>query len=205
MFGMTTIRISPLFFPAFLSIFLSFPGSAFPIFETSPSGWRDQGDQQKEQRTQVVLLPFQNAPGPRSSEADPHHMSPYGTPSPSTRPETHQSGFRFDQCLDTDRCVFIVLSSPSQKERRILVELFGTDVPLLRGHCEQEKVLAEDAIELLREVLTEASQIEVYDHFKVGRKHIARVVVNGQDLSELLIGQGLAAPKGQGRREWCSD
>ena len=86
-----------------------------------------------------------------------------------------------------------------------MVELYGTNVPHLRESCEQERVLATDAMELLQQILSDASQIDVYDHYKVGRKHMARVVVDGQDLSELLISQGLAAPKGHGSKDWCTD
>ena len=126
---------------------------------------------------------------------------------PDTPPslEAHQSGIRFDRCIDTDMCLFIITRESNQKARRILVELFGTDVPHLRESCEQEKMLATNAMDMLQQTLSEASQIEVYDHYKVGRKHMARVVVDGQDLSELLISQGLAAPKGHGSKNWCTD
>ena len=87
----------------------------------------------------------------------------------------------------------------------MLVGLFGIEVPHLRGTCDQETALATNAVELLQRVLSEASQIDVYDHYKVGRKHMARVVADGQDLSELLINQGLAAPYGDGRKDWCTD
>ena len=87
----------------------------------------------------------------------------------------------------------------------MLVGLFGIEVPHLRGTCEQERVLATNAVELLQRVLSQASQIDVYDHYKIGRKHMARVVADGQDLSELLINQGLAAPYGNGRKDWCTD
>jgi endonuclease YncB( thermonuclease family) len=153
----------------------------------------------------LVLLPFQNAPGPRSSDADTHNLNPYGKPDSSQPPEAHQSGIRFDRCIDTDMCLFIITEKNNQRERQVMVELFGTDVPHLRESCEQERVLATDAMEFLQQILSDASQIEVYDHYKVGRKHMARVVVDGQDLSELLISQGLAAPKGHGSKNWCTD
>jgi len=155
--------------------------------------------------TWLVLLPFQNAPGPRSSDADTHNLTPYGEPDSSQPPETHQSGIRFDRCIDTDRCLFIITEKNNQRERQVMVELYGTNVPHLRESCEQERVLATDAMELLQQTLSDASQIDVYDHYKVGRKHMARVVVDGQDLSELLISQGLAAAKGHGSKDWCTD
>ena len=152
-----------------------------------------------------IYLPFQNAPGPRSSEADPNSMNPFGKSDIPPNSESHQSGIRFDRCIDTDMCIFIITEKNTQRSHQMLVELFGTDVPHLRKSCEQERVLATDAMDMLQQTLSEASQIEVYDHYKVGRKHMARVVVDGQDLSELLIGQGLAAPKGHGSKNWCTD
>lgn len=162
-----------------------------------------------------VYLPFQNAPGPRSSSVDQGDsaselndsvidLSPSGKPDPPPSLEAHQSGVRFEQCTDTDRCVFIIARESNPRGRRVLVELFRTDVPHLRASCEQERVLAKVAMETLQETLEEATQIDVYDHYKVGRKHMARVVVDGQDLAELLIGQGLAAPQGHGGKDWCS-
>lgn len=164
---------------------------------------------------QFVFLPFQNAPGPRSSSVDQGEsaselndsiidLSPYGKPDPPPSLEHHQTGIRFDRCIDTDLCVFIITGKRNPKGRRILVGLFRTDLPHLRDSCEQEKMLAIDAMNLLKEVLSEASQIDVYDHYKVGRKHMARVAVDGQDLSELLISQGLAVPRGHGRKDWCT-
>jgi endonuclease YncB( thermonuclease family) len=153
----------------------------------------------------LIYLPFQNAPGPRSSEADRHDLNPYGKPHSPPPPDARQSGVRFDRCIDTDRCLFIITEENNQGERRMMVELFGTDVPHLRESCEQERVLATHAMEMLQQTLSEASEIDVYDHYKVGRKHLARVVVDGQDLSELLISQGLATLKGHGSKDWCTD
>lgn len=152
-----------------------------------------------------MYLPFQNAPGPRSSEADPNSMNPLGKSDIPPNSESHQSGIRFDRCIDTDMCIFIITEENTQRTHKMLVELFGTDVPHLRESCEQARVLATDVMDILQQTLSEASQIDVYDHYKVGRKHMARVVVDGQDLSELLIGQGLAAPKGHGSKNWCTD
>ena len=152
-----------------------------------------------------VLLPFQNAPGPNTHGPDPKKMKPFYNQEPSKQGEAHQSGIRFDRCLDTDTCFLIHPAQERRREFKMLVGLFGIEVPHLRGTCEQETALATNAVELLQRVLSEASQIDVYDHYKVGRKHMARVVADGQDLSELLINQGLAAPYGDGRKDWCTD
>ncbi len=173
------------------------------------TGERSEGLKQQEKNTSpsawFMYLPFQNAPGPRSNEADKDRMSPYGKPDIPPNTESHQSGIRFDRCIDTDMCLFIITEENTQRTHKMLVELFGTEIPHLRESCEQERVLARAAMDMLQQTLSEAAQIDVYDHYKVGRKHMARVVVDGQDLSELLIGQGLAAPKGHGSKNWCTD
>jgi len=195
----------------FLICTIQTANSATFHFLEKQMGTMERGEEMKHQEKQTfpptwfVLLPFQNAPGPRSSDADTHNLTPYGEPDSSQPPETHQSGIRFDRCIDTDMCLFIITEKNNQRERQVMVELYGTNVPHLRESCEQERVLATDAMELLQQILSDASQIDVYDHYKVGRKHMARVVVDGQDLSELLISQGLAAPKGHGSKDWCTD
>ena len=156
-------------------------------------------------QTWLVLLPFQNAPGPNTHGPDPKKMKPFYKQEPSKQGEAHQSGIRFDRCFDADSCLLVHPAQERRGEYRMLVGLFGIEVPHLRGTCEQERALATNAVELLQGVLSQASQIEVYDHYKVGRKHMARVVADGQDLSELLINQGLAVPYGDGRKDWCTD
>ena len=153
----------------------------------------------------LVLLPFQNAPGPNTHGPDPKKMKPFYEQEPSQQGETHQTGIRFNRCLDADSCLLIHPAQERTREYTMLVGLFGVEVPHLRGRCEQERVLAANAVEMLQGILSQASQIEVYDHYKVGRKHMARVVADGQDLSELLINQGLAVPYGTGRKDWCTD
>ena len=83
-------------------------------------------------RLWFIYLPFQNAPGPRSSEADRHRSESLWQTSDisPTTPNARQSGIRFDRCIDTDRCLFIIPEeSTTRAERRMMVELFGTDVP----------------------------------------------------------------------------
>jgi len=206
--------LSIILFPVLATFFMCTIQTAHSAtfhFLEKQMGTMERGEEMKHQEKQtfpptwLVLFPFQNAPGPWSKDADTHNLNPYGNPDSSQPSEAHQSGIRFDRCIDTDMCLFIITGKNNQKERQVIVELFGTNVPHLRKSCEQERVLATAAMELLQQTLSDASQIDVYDHYKVGRKHMARVVVDGQDLSELLISQGLAAPTGHGSKVWCTD
>ena len=152
----------------------------------------------------ILLLP-QSAPGPQPNVADTHNLDPGGTPDVPERAEAHQSGTRFDRCLDTDLCLLKVTNEQNNQEREVMVRLFGIDVPSLKGTCEQETVLATAAVKLLGQVLSEATEIDLYDHYKVGPIHMSRVVADGQDLSQLLINQGLAVSYGNGQKNWCND
>ena len=175
--------------------------------QATPASRNDQKPPGREASSQawLILLPFQNAPGPNTHGPDPKSMKPFYEQEPSKQSEVHHPGIRFDRCLDTDTCLLIHPAQERTREYTMLVGLFGIQVPHLRGTCEQEMELATDAVALLQRVLSQASQIDVYDHYKIGRKHMARVVADGQDLSELLINQGLAAPYGNGRKDWCTE
>ena len=200
----------PFFLPAVLPILF------FGAFETAYSATFSLLESQHPfPWARLVILPFQNAPQSPSRSLDKESSSsmandsvvltPYGQADASPSLGGHQSGIGFERCIDTDMCVFMITERNNKRQRHLVVELFGTEMPRLRRNCEQEKVLATNAMEVLNDTLSEATQIDVYDHYKVGRKHVARVVADGQDLSELLIGQGLAAPKGHGKVDWCND
>ena len=68
---------------------------------------RQLSDRRHFSQAWLVLLPFQNAPGPNTHGPDPHKMKPFYKQEPSKQRETHQSGIRFDRCLDTDTCLLI--------------------------------------------------------------------------------------------------
>ena len=156
-------------------------------------------------RIWLILLPFQNAPGPNTHGPDPKTMKPFYEQEPRQQGEAHKTGIRFDRCLDANLCLLKVINEQHNQEREVMVRLFGIDTPSLQGTCDQETVLATAAVELLGKVLSEAAQIDLYDHYMLGRVHMSRVVADGQDLSQLLINQGLAASYGDGRKDWCND
>ena len=191
--------------PTVASPTLSFQSNLLPSPNRYGSPARPLYEQKATPRTWLILLPFQNAPGPQPNVADTHNLDPGGAPDVPPRPEAHQSGTRFDRCLDADLCLLKVTNEQNNQEREVMVRLFGIDVPSLQGTCEQEKVLANAAVELLGKVLSEAAEIDLYDHYKVGSIHMSRVVADGQDLSQLLINQGLAVSYGSGQKNWCND
>jgi micrococcal nuclease len=88
---------------------------------------------------------------------------------------------------------------------RIRVE--NIDAPELHSRCEAELEAALAARALAQSALDGASKIKI----EVGRRArdrygrtLARVMIDGRDLGELLIGVGLArAYHGERRQSWC--
>ncbi len=92
------------------------------------------------------------------------------------------------------------------QEVSIRVRLAGIDAPELRGRCDGEKVLAEEAKAYLRATVGEGSVTLSEVHYgKFAGRVIARVAnATGKDLGEALLAAGLARPYEGGRREsWC--
>lgn len=91
------------------------------------------------------------------------------------------------------------------------VRLDGIDAPELRGHCEQERVLARRAAAFVAgKVMSGADggavvRLHEVRYGKYARRVVARVVTeDGEDLAQALLDAGLARPYDGGRRaSWC--
>ncbi|MBF0629351.1 MAG: thermonuclease family protein [Magnetococcales bacterium] len=89
----------------------------------------------------------------------------------------------------------------------IPVRVRGVDAPEIRAHCPKEKEQSLRAKAMVRERLSKATRITLME---VGRdkyfRIVARVVADGVDVGEMLIGAGLAVPYDGGRKtgEWCA-
>ena len=87
----------------------------------------------------------------------------------------------------------------------IPIRLRGLDTPEIRGKCNEEKAAARDARDRLRELLEQASRIDLIDA-KRGKyfRLIATVQADGVDVAALLIQEGHARPyEGGTRAGWC--
>ncbi|MBF0108786.1 MAG: thermonuclease family protein [Magnetococcales bacterium] len=89
----------------------------------------------------------------------------------------------------------------------IPVRVRGVDTPEIRAKCPEEKRMALEARERVRQLLENAKCITLR---KTGRdkyfRIVARVVADGMDVGEMLIGAGLAVPYDGGRKntDWCA-
>lgn len=88
----------------------------------------------------------------------------------------------------------------------VSIRLRDVDTPELRGACEKEKHLAQQAKAEVSLIAT-GQQMRVYNYEwdKYGGRIVADVYVNGVTLSQHLITKGLAVPyTGEGpKRDWC--
>lgn len=88
---------------------------------------------------------------------------------------------------------------------RVPVRIDGIDTPELRGKCQAEKDLARKAKQFTVSMLRSAKKIELRN-MKRGKyfRIVANVSIDGMDLGEKLIREGLAIKyDGRGQTIWC--
>lgn len=86
------------------------------------------------------------------------------------------------------------------------VRILGLDTPELRGACLREREAAQAARDFLVTRLAQAKIIELEDvgYDKYGRRVVARLLADGQDITQVLIQRGLARPYNGGKKSnWC--
>lgn len=112
------------------------------------------------------------------------------------------------ECYDGDTCT-VTLSDPFLPAvfgTHIPVRLEGIDAPELRGRCLAERILAADARTFLRRKISHATRIDLHSprrdkYFRL----LARIVADGEDLSESLVTAALARPyQGGTKQSWCA-
>ena len=112
----------------------------------------------------------------------------------------------YRSCYDGDTCRFDIPKPHPFFGENIPVRLAGIDSPDLQGKCAQEKQLAVKARDLMHTTLEQAQSITLKNvergkYFRL----VATVEADGQDVSDLLIQEGLAVPYDGGTKgkEWC--
>ena len=85
------------------------------------------------------------------------------------------------------------------------IRLLGIDTPEIKGQCQLEKDKALEAKIYLKALLDGSGEIKIIGHKsdKYGRL-LAHVLVDGQNVSSLMLSSGLARPyDGKQRKGWC--
>jgi endonuclease YncB( thermonuclease family) len=105
---------------------------------------------------------------------------------------------------DTIKCSTALLPYPLSN---ISVRLKNIDTPELRGKCEKEKQLAKQAKARLKELTQNSHYIKIdnVEWDKYGGRILGNVIVNGKDVSAILISEGLGRKyNGEAKKSWCN-
>jgi endonuclease YncB( thermonuclease family) len=89
---------------------------------------------------------------------------------------------------------------------RISIRVLGIDTPEKRGKCEEEKMLAMKATELLKQKYSEATSVFIIPQGwdKFGGRVLAEVYLDNKSVAEMMIEEGLARPYfGEKKIGWC--
>ena len=150
-----------------------------------------------------ILTPSQIHLPALPNYVDPNGIQPFPEATNDQKART-LSGLNFKDCIESDRCEFYLPQTEAQTAKRLVIKLAGVDAPHLNASCEQESLLGLQAHTLIHEHLSSALHIELRNYSTHRRETLGRVIADGQDLSELLLSQGLAVHFGGNQKDWCS-
>lgn len=89
----------------------------------------------------------------------------------------------------------------------VRVRLINVDTPEIKGQCEAEKKMAQQARQALQDLLPSGTIVElrhVKDDKYLGRIDANVILPDGRDVGAVLIERGLGRPyKGGKRQAWC--
>ena len=113
----------------------------------------------------------------------------------------------YHTCYDGDTCKFTIAGLPEVFGDHMTIRLEGIDTPEIKGHCDQEKQLARQARDFIRQQLTKAQVIHLKrtergKYFRL----LAIVEADGVNINQLMRNQGLAVEYHGGKKtiDWCS-
>ena len=150
-----------------------------------------------------ILTPSQIHLPALPNYVDPNGIQPFPT-APNDQKTRTLSGLYYEDCFESDRCEFSLPQSEAQTAKRLVVRLSGIDAPHLKASCEQESLLGIQAHTLIHEHLSSALHIELRNYSTNRREISGRVIADGQDLSEILLNQGLAVLFDGNQKDWCT-
>ena len=91
---------------------------------------------------------------------------------------------------------------------KISIRVNGIDTPEIKGKCEKEKYDAQQAKEMVADILKDAEKIELKNmergkYFRIA----ADVIVDGESLGDMLIEAGMAVRYDGGKKthKWCGE
>ena len=112
------------------------------------------------------------------------------------------------RAYDADTITVDVKGIPAVFGDDIGIRVAGVDTPEIRGKCAAEKKLAIKARDRVRGLLESANTIDLLNvergkYFRL----VARVEIDGTDLSQLLLKEGYAVEYDGGKKtnDWCEE
>ena len=110
------------------------------------------------------------------------------------------------QNYDGDTIRFDLPRYPPIAGKDIRVRVNGIDTPEIKGKCEKEKYNAQQAQQMVEDILKDAEQITLKNmergkYFRIA----ADVIVDGENLADQLIDAGVAVKYDGGKKthKWC--
>ena len=89
---------------------------------------------------------------------------------------------------------------------KIFVRVNGIDTPEIKGKCEKEKYDAQQARDMVADILKDAEKIDL-KNMKRGKyfRIVADVYVGGENIADMLIEAGMAVKYDGGKKikDWC--
>lgn len=93
-------------------------------------------------------------------------------------------------------------------EITVRVRLINVDTPEMNGKCKAEKIMAQNARDLLATLIPRGTVVElknIKDDKYLGRINANVILPDGRDVGRVMIDSGLARPYSGGKRApWCS-
>ncbi len=91
---------------------------------------------------------------------------------------------------------------------KISIRVNGIDTPEIKGKCEKEKCDAQQAKDMVADILKDAERVDLRN-MKRGKyfRIAAEVIVDGENLADMLIEAGMAVKYDGGKKmhKWCEE
>jgi len=116
--------------------------------------------------------------------------------------------YKVTRVIDGDTVEIAVGFLPEPLPPKLSVRILGVDTPekAPRAKCEAEAEKAKQASAFTKAAVTNAREVEVQleEWDKYGGRVLGHIILDGQNLSDMLIHVGLARPyQGEAKSSWC--
>jgi len=116
--------------------------------------------------------------------------------------------YKVTRVIDGDTVEIAVGFLPEPLPPKLSVRILGVDTPekAPRAKCEAEAEKAKQASAFTKAAVTNAREVEVQleEWDKYGGRVLGHIILDGQNLSDMLIHVGLARPyRGEAKSSWC--